>query len=66
LEAVAGTLTQLCFTSEYLYGDEVSTGYELGVAMGKLRRLKDLALSLSYDGRIYPAVAQPGTGRQWG
>jgi hypothetical protein len=33
-------------------------GYELGVAVGKLRRLKDLALDLSEDGRAYHAVAQ--------
>jgi hypothetical protein len=33
-------------------------GYELGVALGKLRRLKDLALDLSEDGRPYHAMAQ--------
>jgi hypothetical protein len=63
-EAVAGTLTHLhlsvwvgrrCWSS-----DEVRVGYELGVAVGKLRRLKDLALSLflSADGRAYHALAQ--------
>jgi hypothetical protein len=33
-------------------------GYELGLAVGKLRRLKDLILHLSEDGRFYHAVAQ--------
>jgi hypothetical protein len=33
-------------------------GYELGVAVGQLRRLKDLALRLFDDGRGYHAVAQ--------
>jgi hypothetical protein len=62
LEAVAGTLTQLCL--EYLHynsewwGDGVEVGYALGVAVGKLRRLKDLALDLSQDGRAYYAFAQ--------
>jgi hypothetical protein len=60
-EAVAGTLTHLhidktewcSFTS-----DEADMGYELGVAVGKLRRLKDLSLGLSRDGRFYHAMAQ--------
>jgi hypothetical protein len=63
-EAVAGTLTHLYFET-YQYSavgdwlsDEVDVGYELGVAMGKLRRLKDLALNLSQDGRVYQAIAQ--------
>jgi hypothetical protein len=60
LEAVAGTLTHFCvwFTSELLIENEVAMGYELGVAMGKLRRLKDLSLSLTPDGRVYHALAQ--------
>jgi hypothetical protein len=64
LEAVAGTLTHLKFeTGEELVrgdwlSDEVEVGYELGVAVGKLRRLKDLALDLSYYGRVYDAFAQ--------
>jgi hypothetical protein len=62
LEAVAGTLTHLCldnfdFEIEWS-GDEVEVGYELGVAVGKLRRLKDLTLGLSQDGRFYHAFAQ--------
>jgi hypothetical protein len=62
LEAVAGTLTHLHFemadyNNEGLSYDE-GVGYELGVAVGKLRRLKDLALALSRDGRVYHAVAQ--------
>jgi hypothetical protein len=36
----------------------VDVGYELGVAVGKLRRLKDLALGLSEDGHFYHAFAQ--------
>jgi hypothetical protein len=66
LEAVAGTLTHL-HLKHFVYGgsmyagrlsDEVKVGYELGVAVGKLRRLKDLALALSEDGRPYHAFAQ--------
>jgi hypothetical protein len=61
LEAVAGTLLHLNLAKdkhpESLH-EEVDVGYELGVAVGKLRRLKDLALSLSEDGRAYHALAQ--------
>jgi hypothetical protein len=56
LEAVAGTLTHLhldCSVS-----DDGGEGHEFGVAVGKLRRLKDLALNLSCDGRAYHAFAQ--------
>jgi hypothetical protein len=56
LVAVAGTLTQLDFWSPA--GGSDGDHYELGVAVGKLRRLKDLALSLSVDGRAYDAFAQ--------
>jgi hypothetical protein len=60
-EAVAGTLTHLHLekydTDEWLV-DEVAVGYELGVAVGKLRRLEDLAFGMSEEGRAYPAVAQ--------
>jgi hypothetical protein len=38
--------------------DEVDVGYELGMAMSKLRRLKDFALDLSEDGRPYDALAR--------
>jgi hypothetical protein len=61
-EAVAGTLTHLYINKvdhdgEWL-SDEVEVGYELGIAVGKLRRLKDLVLRLSGDGRVYQAMAQ--------
>jgi hypothetical protein len=58
-EAVAGTLTHLNLERHYKGGwpnDEV--GYEVGMAVGKLRRIRDLALSLSEDGRAYHAFAQ--------
>jgi hypothetical protein len=60
-EAVAGTLTHLQLdkrcAGEWL-SDGVDGGYELGVAVGKLRRLKDLILDLSEDGRFYHVMAQ--------
>jgi hypothetical protein len=55
LEAVAGTLTHLRLQ---WHPDDVNVGYELGLAVGKLRRLRDLALDLSNDGRVYHAFAQ--------
>jgi hypothetical protein len=62
LEAVAGTLTHLHLenSQEQLEwsGDEVEVGYELGVGVGKLRRLRDLALVVFRDGRAYQALAQ--------
>jgi hypothetical protein len=71
LEAVAGTLTHLHLehSTDYAYtsedvemddqrSDDVDVAYELGVAMGKLWRLKDLALGLFEDGRAYQAMAQ--------
>jgi hypothetical protein len=58
-EAVAGTLTHLFLgKSAGQENDELDIGYELGLAVGKLRRLKDLALDLSDDGRAYDAVAR--------
>jgi hypothetical protein len=61
LEAVAGILTHVhldkAWEGKWL-SDEEDAGHELGVAVGKLRRLKDLALSLSNDGRLYHAFAQ--------
>jgi hypothetical protein len=57
-EAVAGTLTHLYVTPPDDAAWVVGAGYELGVAVGKLRRLKDLALDLSQNGRVYHAVAQ--------
>jgi hypothetical protein len=68
LQAVAGTLTHLCLThlwssrkagEERWFSHEVDTGFEFGVAVGKLRRLEDLGLSLlGHDGRVYSAFAQ--------
>jgi hypothetical protein len=58
LEAVAGTLTQLDLWSPAGGSDEVDVGYEVGVAVGRLRRLKDLALMLGEDSRPYHAFAQ--------
>jgi hypothetical protein len=61
-EAVAGTLTHLDLAMGVRQPGpplhEVRVGYEVGVAVGKLRRLKDLALDLFDDGRVYHAVAQ--------
>jgi hypothetical protein len=62
LEAVAGTLTRLHLgvpkPCEFPQCDEVDVGYELGVAVGKLRRLRELSLDLFCDGRAYHAMAQ--------
>jgi hypothetical protein len=61
LDAVAGTLTHLHLdnaSAGWCCTDGVGSGYELGVAAGKLRRLKDLALDLFRDGRAYHAFAQ--------
>jgi hypothetical protein len=61
LEGVAGTLTHLQldkYDDGVWLSDEVDVGYEFGAAMGKLRRLKDLALGLIRDGRAYHAMAQ--------
>jgi hypothetical protein len=60
LEAVAGTLTHLHLDKYYpedQLSEEVAVVYELGVAVGKLRRLKDLVLSVSNDGRVLHALA---------
>jgi hypothetical protein len=59
-EAVAGTLTCLLLDISPLgeWPGKEGVAYELGVAVGKLRRLKDLALNLSDHGRPYHAVAQ--------
>jgi hypothetical protein len=60
LEAVADTLTHLHLGTldEGLLSDQVVTGYELGVAVSKLRGLKDLLLHIFNDGRAYQAMAQ--------
>jgi hypothetical protein len=60
LEAVAGTLKRLQLETASLgrLNVKVDVGYELGVAVGKLRRLKDLALNLSKGCSVYHAFAQ--------
>jgi hypothetical protein len=61
LEAVAGTLTDLHLRLWYACGwsgDERGIEYELGLAVRKLRRLRELALGLHGDGRAYHAFAQ--------
>jgi hypothetical protein len=60
-EAVAGTLTCLLLEKDH-YSKKVSEVlegvYELGVAVGKLRRLKDLTLGLARPGRAHQVFAQ--------
>jgi hypothetical protein len=61
LEAVAGTLTHLRLVIEVVgewRRNEVEVGYELGAAMGNLRRLKDLHLSAFNDGQACHAFGQ--------
>jgi hypothetical protein len=59
LEAMAGTLTRLDMWYENGWRSaEVDLAYAVGVAVGKLRRLKDLTLILSGDGRTYHTVAR--------
>jgi hypothetical protein len=45
-----------------LWAHKDSTLVALGAAVGKLRRLKDLALDLGSDGRTYHAFAQVKSG----
>jgi hypothetical protein len=63
-EAVAGTLKLLALFSGYGAGeDDLLAGacYELGAAIGKLRRLRHLELFLNgHDGRAYHAVGRGG------
>jgi hypothetical protein len=60
LEGVAGTLTRLDLAN--VRNDSVDPPhtlcFELGVAIGKLRRLRTLSLSLFHDGRAYHALAR--------
>jgi hypothetical protein len=61
LEAVADTVTHLHlekYNDSTWSSDEVKMGYELGAAVGQLRRLKDLALDLFESGRAYQAFVQ--------
>jgi hypothetical protein len=60
-EAVAGTLTHLHLEKAVVgewRNEEEDMAYELWMAVGKLRQLRDLALRLSQDGRAYHAMAQ--------
>jgi hypothetical protein len=58
LEAVAGTLMSLSITGRA--PDDLPAGawYELGAAIGKLRRLRYLQLHVSSDGRDYHALGR--------
>jgi hypothetical protein len=58
LEAVAGTLRRLTLTGAL--GKHLPAGacYELGAAVGKLRRLRYLKLDILSDGRDYHAVGR--------
>jgi hypothetical protein len=58
LEAVAGTLTKLTLMA--VGGEDAPAGacYELGAAIGKLRRLRYLHLDFISDGRDYHAVGR--------
>jgi hypothetical protein len=61
LEAVAGTLTHLCLEKSIKPDEpsvEVEVEYEFGVAVGKLRRLKDIVLGLGEDGWTYHGFGQ--------
>jgi hypothetical protein len=61
-EAVAGTLRRLDLSGHGhgLGGEDLPPGacYELGAAIGKLRRLRSLDLELFSDGRAYHAVGR--------
>jgi hypothetical protein len=57
-EAVASTLTHLQLQKVGAFGEELGVGYELGAAVGKLRRLQTFVLDLFNDGRAYHALAQ--------
>jgi hypothetical protein len=59
LEGVAGTLRRLSLRAGSLRaGSPAGASYELGLAIGKLRRLRYLELNLFRDGRDYHAVAR--------
>jgi hypothetical protein len=60
LEAVGGTLRKLSLSGAGPLGDGLPSGnrYELGAAIGKLRRLRFLKLQLFSDGRDYHAVGE--------
>jgi hypothetical protein len=56
-EAVAGTLRRLTLTGVFTGAREVAC-YEVGAAIGKLRRLRYLELSLYTSGRNYHTLGQ--------
>jgi hypothetical protein len=58
LEAIAGTLRRLTLIISMRADPPIGACYELGAAIGKLRRLRYLNLSLSNDGRAYHAVGR--------
>jgi hypothetical protein len=58
LEAVAGTLKRLTFIASGTGDLPAGAPYELGSAIGKLRRLRHLDLSVSMGGWGYHAVAR--------
>jgi hypothetical protein len=59
LEGVAGTLKRLTLESDILHEDvPVAARHDLGVAIGKMRRLTYLSLCLFADGRAYQAVGR--------
>jgi hypothetical protein len=55
-EAVAGTLTRLSITRSFFHVLPEAASYELGAAIGKLRRLRYLELDMFQDARGYMAV----------
>jgi hypothetical protein len=58
LEAVAGTLRKLSLWGSL--GDDPPAGacYELGAAIGKLRRLRDVNVDMLHDGRDFLALGR--------
>jgi hypothetical protein len=64
LDGLGGTLTRFEMTDRSSEAPNPSPDppyavcYDLGVAIGKLRRLKDLSLSIAQNGRAYHAVAR--------
>jgi hypothetical protein len=58
LEGVAGTLKQLILTTEQPANLPVGACYDLGAAIGKLRRLKRLVLVLCGDGQDFHAIGR--------
>jgi hypothetical protein len=57
-EGVAGTLRRLTIRSDFSFLGFDAVCQELGVAIGKLRRLSYLSLQVSNDGRSYQAMGR--------